>query len=195
MKKALIIGLIGVGILGAYRIVTHHQRAQSKNGKAAVAIPVEVVPAKKTALWDTLELTGDIRGAYEAKIFPKVPGKLKQRTAEVGITVTKGQAIATIDRDEPALSFSLADVTSPLDGVITKYYANEGETVSPSQPIAEVATIDSIKIVVQVSEKDLSRVFKGQDVRFTIDSYPNRRFTGTVTTVSPGSSAANARRR
>ncbi|MDI6757126.1 MAG: efflux RND transporter periplasmic adaptor subunit [Endomicrobiia bacterium] len=79
---------------------------------------------------------------------------------------------------------ALAEIKSPLDGIITRYFSSPGETVSPASPVAEVSSTERIKVVVQVSEKDIIKITSGQSAKFYLDSYPSRTFGGRVENIS-----------
>lgn len=182
MKK--VIAVIGVLLLflAGWRIFVN--RKIKKSNQQNEVFPVEVVKATYQTLWEKVDLTADVRGYYEAQVFPKVPGKLKNRIKDVGSSVNSDETIATIDRDEPALEYAPAEVKAPFAGIITRYFVNEGETVTPTRAIAEVASIEKIKLVGQVSEKDLNKISVGQKVNFSVDTYPKAKFTGEVVRVS-----------
>lgn len=182
MKKWMIVIIAAVVLLAAYRIIVS-RRAASKQS-ADVAAPVEITKARRANIWETVDLTGDVRGYFEARVFPKVPGKFKERLKEAGERVSRDETFATIDRDEPAFEYALAEVKSPLDGIITRYFSSPGETVSPASPVAEVSSTERIKVVVQVSEKDIIKIVSGQSAKFYLDSYPSRTFTGRVENIS-----------
>lgn len=182
MKKWMIILIAAVALLSIYRIVSV-RRAASKQSTETVA-PVETAKSKRLDVWETIEITGDVRGYFEARVFPKVPGRLKERLKEAGEKVSRDETFAAIDRDEPAFEYALAEVKSPFDGIITRYFASPGEMVSPQAPLAEVSSTDRIKVVVQVSEKDIMKISAGQSARFYLDSYPKRAFSGKVENIS-----------
>lgn len=75
-------------------------------------------------------------------------------------------------------------LTSPINGIVTARNYDPGDM--PGQlPIVTVAEINPVKIVVNVSETELSNVHKGMKADITFDTYPDQHFTGTVTMVSP----------
>ncbi|MCX5781433.1 MAG: efflux RND transporter periplasmic adaptor subunit, partial [Elusimicrobia bacterium] len=134
----------------------------------------------KKDIWDTVEVTGEVHGYPEAKVFSVMPGKVHSKVKATGSRVEKNEPIIEIDRDEPAMEFSLVKVKSPLKGIITRYFVNEGETVFPSFPLAEIASIERVKINVQISEKDFSKVQNGLDAIFYVDTYPNAKYKGKL---------------
>jgi membrane fusion protein, multidrug efflux system len=185
LKRKLFIGvLLVMGVILALKISPRFF-ANGKNGlKSVVPVPVTVAEVKKTTIDEELQFTGDIKGQNEARLYPKVPGRLMRKVKDAGDVVTKGEVVALIDRDEPGLKFEAAEVTSPLDGVLTRYFLDLGQNVSPATPVCEVAVISPLKIVVRVTERDFPRVAVGMAARFACDPYPGETFTGRVTKMS-----------
>ncbi len=179
--------IIGIAAGIVYRVVQRAEmKKQMKNNKSPKnqIVPVAVASVESKTIEEQLFLTGDIRGFNVAGVFPKVPGKMMKKVKEVGDVVAKGEIIALIDRDEPALKYAAAEVNAPLDGVITRYYVDLGQNLTQSTQLCEIAEISSVKAVVFVTEKDLPKVKLGQKVRFTNDAYPERIFEGKVMKIS-----------
>jgi membrane fusion protein, multidrug efflux system len=182
LKRKLFIGVLL--IMGVILLLKISPRffAGDKNAKKAVElVPVSVAEVKKATIDEELQFTGDIKGQNEAKLYPKVPGRLQSKVKDAGDIVKKGEVVALIDRDEPALKFEAAEVTSPLDGVLTRYFLDLGQNVSPATPVCEVAVVSPVKIVVRVTERDFPRVRVGMAARFTCDPYPGETFKGRIT--------------
>jgi membrane fusion protein (multidrug efflux system) len=159
--------------------------SNSKNAKKGVEpVPVTVSDVKKVLIEEEMQLTGDVRGQNEARLYPKVPGRLLRKLKDAGDIVKKGEVVALIDRDEPGLKFEAAEVTSPLGGVLTRYFLDLGQNVSPATPVCEVAVISPIKIKVSVTERDFPRVQIGMAATFTCDPYPGEIFKGRITKMS-----------
>lgn len=185
-RKGIFIGLL-ILLLGflAYRIGAYVLRPKKVQMAAEqTGIPVAVTQVGRQSIEATLILTGDVRGLNEARVYPQVPGRLLRKIKEVGDLVKKDEVIALVDRNEPALQFAPAEVTSPLQGVLTRYLVDLGAAVTPSTPICEVADIWPVKIAVNVAEKDLPEIKAGQSARFFADAYPNETFSGRVTRIS-----------
>ncbi|MBU4582471.1 MAG: efflux RND transporter periplasmic adaptor subunit, partial [Proteobacteria bacterium] len=51
--------------------------------------------------------------------------------------------------------------------------------------LISIIRIDQLKLAFSVPEKDVGRLREGQDVVFTVDSYPGREFRGKVKTLYP----------
>lgn len=184
-KKKIFIGILAlmVAIL-ALKIVPRFL-ANGKNRQERVeAVPVTSAVVKKMLIEEELQLTGDIRGLNEARLYPKVSGRLLRRVKDAGDVVSKGEVVALVDRDEPGLKFEAAEVTSPLDGVLTRYFLDLGQSVSPATPVCEVAVVSPVKILVRVTERDFPHVRVGMSARFTCDPYPGETFSGRITKMS-----------
>jgi len=179
-KRKIFIALISlIGVLLLTRIYGRFL-SSADTKKTAEKAPVAVAPVKRAVFEDQLQLTGDIHGMNEARIYPKVPGRLLRKIKDAGDTVAKGEVVALIDRDEPALKFAAAEVTAPLDGVLTRYFLDLGQNVTPATPVCEVAEVYMVKVVVRVTERDFPKVRIGMPARFTADPYPGRIFSGSV---------------
>ncbi len=95
-------------------------------------------------------------------------------------------AQATYDNVMTQLEYTV--ITAPIDGRVIGKPIPAGQTVAPgiSNPMVllTVADLSKMQIQVQVDETDIGRVQLGQKVDFTVDAYPGKTFTGTVTLVS-----------
>ena len=72
-------------------------------------------------------------------------------------------------------------VPAPISGTITEKHAIIGELSDPSKSLFTVVDLSSIWIVVDIYEKDLAKVHKGQAAKVTVDAYPDVKMTGRVT--------------
>jgi len=105
---------------------------------------------------------------------------LKQTRAEVK------RAKAALANAKVKLSY--ATITAPIAGVIASVATQEGETVAAGLNAPTFVTIiDLYRIQVDafVDETDIGKVKVGQKTLFTVDTYPNKDFTGTVAAIYP----------
>jgi HlyD family secretion protein len=127
----------------------------------------------------------DIKAQDEAVIYPKVSGKIIEKIKEEGDKVNKGDVVAYIDRDEVGFKFEKAPVESPLTGIIGRTYVDKGTSVTVQSPIALVVDMDKVKIKLDITEEYLSRIALGQEAQISIQAYPDEKFTGVVSKISP----------
>ncbi len=83
------------------------------------------------------------------------------------------------------LNYDYSFIKSPITGVITSRPVKIGEGVNKGSLIATLVKTESMYIEAFIDEADVARVRRGQPVRITMDSYPNRVFDGEVIKVSP----------
>ena len=189
-RVVLILVLLVVGLI-AYRIVRYNMAKRNiKESVEEKVTLIKTVLAGKGDIEEIIFLNGDIRGLREVDVYTRVSGKLIKKIKEEGESVKKGEVVALIDRDEPALGFTKAEVKAPIKGTVIRYYVDIGDSVipqepMPQEPVLNIAYMDKVKIVVNVGEKDISKLRKGEKVRVSVDAYPGESFLGRVMRVAP----------
>ncbi len=95
------------------------------------------------------------------------------------------QSEASLDRAKINLAY--ATIYAPISGVVIDRKVNVGQTVAASFSSPTLYTIanDLQKMQVQttIDESDIGRISVGQEASFTVDAYPEDRFTGTVSQI------------
>ena len=98
---------------------------------------------------------------------------------------------ARAQRDEAqaavaAARVALADlqVTSPVDGVVTRKHAEVGETLGAGRPVVTVTDISRPWLRVYIPEDQIGKVRLGAAARIKVDTFPDREFEGRVSYVS-----------
>lgn len=94
------------------------------------------------------------------------------------------KAKATLDLARERLNKTR--IKSPVNGAVKAKKIATGDFARASVPIASVIIVDPLKLVFSITEKDVSRIRKGQEVVFTVDAYRDREFSGSVSTIYPG---------
>src|ERR1017187_3754640 len=86
--------------------------------------------------------------------------------------------------DNANVNLSRCTIYSPVDGTVISRNVDVGQTVaaSLSAPTLFVIANDlaQMQIDANVSEADIGNVEEGQNVAFTVDAFPDRKFTGRV---------------
>lgn len=78
----------------------------------------------------------------------------------------------------------LLPVRSPIGGVITEKHAIVGELSDPSKSLYTVADLSSVWVLVDINEKDLSKVRKGQQATVSLGAFPNLKLKGRITYIA-----------
>ncbi len=76
-------------------------------------------------------------------------------------------------------------LTSPISGVITARNYDEGDMYAMAQPLFVVQNITPVKMLINISESNYSKVKKGMDVELSADAFPGETFKGKVNLVYP----------
>jgi multidrug efflux pump subunit AcrA (membrane-fusion protein) len=185
--------LIAIIALVGYRGWVAYQRSQIEEVEVKEEIPpIKIQVVKTSPLTESLNLTGDVRGIEEIDVFPKVSGKLVEMKVREGSRVKREEVLAIIDRDVEGVRFERAEVTSPVDGIVGTVYLDKGARVNPPDPspsmgtaLVRIVNMDTVEVVVNVIEKDLSKIKRGQQAKIKVDAYPEKVFNGKITLVSP----------
>lgn len=153
--------------------------------KGKEAIPVRAMRVVRKDINTVLEYVGDIKAKDEAVIYPRVGGKVLEKVKEEGSPIKKGEVILYIDRDEVGFKFEKAPVESSLDGIIGRIYVDRGQAVMPQTPVALVVDMESVKIELAIPQKYVPQLLLGQVAEVVTDAYPQEKFIGKVTKISP----------
>src|SRR5688572_29676226 len=75
-------------------------------------------------------------------------------------------------------------IRSPVDGMVISRNVDVGQTVAASLSAPTLFTIANdltkMEVHTNVDEADVGNVWEGQEVTFTVDAFPARRFRGKV---------------
>lgn len=81
-------------------------------------------------------------------------------------------------------------IRSPISGTILKKNAEEGNIVNPiafngSFSVCEMADLSDLEVELNIQERDVSRVFKGQRCKVRADAWSDRVYDGYVSRLMP----------
>ena len=78
----------------------------------------------------------------------------------------------------------LLPVRSPIGGIITEKHAIVGELSDPSKSLYTVADLSNVWVLVDINEKDLAKVHRGQSALVTVGAFPDRKLRGRITYIA-----------
>lgn len=78
---------------------------------------------------------------------------------------------------------------SPIDGVVTARNYDPGD-MTGSLPILTIEQMQPVKVIVNISESDFTKIHKGDKVEVKCDVYPDETFSGTVYLIHPSIDAS-----
>jgi len=151
-----------------------------KWGKEQV-VSVLVDTVKKKEMKKFLDLTGQIVGREEVKVYSDLPGKVSSIRVTEGQYVAKDTIIAYIDRSQVGMEYALAPVRSSISGYVLSIYVVPGQLVAAGTvPIVSVGNINNMDVVISVPEKYISDVKIGQKFFVKVTPYPKETFEGEI---------------
>lgn len=108
-------------------------------------------------------LPGEVKLNRErmAHVSPRYDGIVTGISARLGETVRAGQVLATLESNDTLAPFRVA---SPIDGTIVDFHITMGESVEAGRYLFIVADLTEVWVDLDIYQKDLGRVEKGQSV-------------------------------
>lgn len=110
-----------------------------------------------------------------------------------------GIAAATADLQQARASASAAQsrleyttISAPRDGILISRSVERGAVVIPGATLMLLSPGGAMQIVLQIDERNLSRIAIGQTARVSADAYPQQHFTAIVAYINPGIDIARA---
>lgn len=93
--------------------------------------------------------------------------------------------ISSAQFDEIQARLNRATIKAPISGVLNKILVEEGEYIQSGKAVAEIVDNDTVKVVVDVPERDISFFTNGREAEVhTTYQGKDRVFTGTITFIS-----------
>jgi multidrug efflux pump subunit AcrA (membrane-fusion protein) len=83
-----------------------------------------------------------------------------------------------------------ADIRAPFDGYVSQRMVNLGQFVKNQTPVMSVVRVDPLKVTAEIPEKMAPWMKVGQPVELHVDAYPDRKFVGTLSRISPAVNTA-----
>jgi membrane fusion protein (multidrug efflux system) len=138
----------------------------------------------------TSEQFDHIRKAYETA-QAQLEAVKAQLIVSKSMISSASAAVETANAQVKVLDTQLKNTKlyAPADGVIAKRWLLPGDVVQPSQSVFTLTKSKNLWVVAFLEETRIGEIYKGQDVKFTIDAFPGVRFSGKVFLV--GSSTAS----
>jgi membrane fusion protein (multidrug efflux system) len=119
---------------------------------------------------------------YEAGASSRVDAQNAQAAyaaAEAQVAAARAQATASGE----AAGFT--NVTAPIAGIVSDRPAEPGEAIRAGDPIVSIVNTTTLELAGRVPVDEAGAIRVGQVVRFALDAFPGREFTGAVARKDP----------
>ena len=178
--------LLGIIILVGIGLWMRRDPAEKLLGN--VPMDVFVVQTEKVQLRDLkrqLLMSGNVKALEEATLYPRVSGKLLKNVLKEGDAVKRNQTVSLIERDEVGAVYEPVVVPSTITGVVGRAYLDPGENVTTTTPVALVVNQSTVRIEVDVPERYIGDLHKGQSAVLRVDALPGKDFEAKLNILSP----------
>lgn len=92
-------------------------------------------------------------------------------------------ALANINNYQ--VQINSATIRSPIDGLLTSRNVNVGQVVSTGVAVISIVDTSTLKLKSTVNQELLPLLSVGQEMEVTIDSYPDNKLKGTISSLGP----------
>jgi cobalt-zinc-cadmium efflux system membrane fusion protein len=130
---------------------------------------------------------------FEKKISPEkdvLKAKQELGEAEADINLAKerfrlfGVDVSQFESAKGSGNHPLIPVTTPVGGVVIEKTVTQGEMVNSEKALFTVADLSTLWVVIDVYEKDMSRLRLGAGVKVSVTSFPDKTFRGKIAYIS-----------
>jgi HlyD family secretion protein len=136
--------------------------------------------------YDTVKATADSSQAkYQQAVAAVQQQQAQINAAKAELEQAEAQVLqAKADLNRAEINLAYTNIFSPVDGVVVSRNVDVGQTVAASlqAPLLFLIANDLTKMQVNASvdEADIGHLSTDTDVQFTVDAYPNKRFSGRI---------------
>ena len=114
----------------------------------------------------------------------KIGGGTKQQVDQMEVQLINAKnTLASAERTLRNVQENTV-LTAPISGVVTARNYDPGD-MTGALPILTIARVQPVKVVINVTESELSHIKQGMPATLSFDTYGDETFSGTVTMVAP----------
>lgn len=195
-KKVLLVGLVVVGVGGAFLI-----RTLMGAGKELLSATYLTEAAQVRDITVAVSSTGTVTPIDSYKVSALVTGEVLDAPFEEGDWVEKGQILYQIEAEDAQTAVAQAELgvrqaqlamrnaqeslqpTANGSGIVQKLYVRQGDMIGAGTPIADIADTSTMTLEVKFHSLDAQNLSVGQAVTITVEGTLET-LTGTIEAVS-----------
>lgn len=184
-SKKITACVIGVMVILALVVLLKPKAANPLAGVAKDVFAVRPETVQKRDLRHQLIMSGSVKAWEEATLYPRVSGKLLKNLLREGDAVKKNQTVSLIERDEVGAVYEPVVVPSTITGLVGRVYLDPGANVTVSTPVALVVNQERVRVAVDMPERYIGEIYKGQPATLRVDALPGKEFNARLQIISP----------
>jgi HlyD family secretion protein len=167
--------------------------------KAAIARQESDIASQVVQLEDQKRQRDRVRSLFDKGLQNQQQmeaSELSVKTREAQIESAKKSLFqATKDLEQAELNVTYTNIIAPDDGVVVERRVDVGQTVQASMTTPQffvlAKPLQNLRLTAQVDEAEIGRIRPGMEVRFTVEAYGQKPFTGYVDAVRLNAAVAN----
>ncbi len=148
--------------------VIHVEEGQLVNkGQLLISLTTSVIESNIDEVETNLELAREMykkqKNLWEQQIGSEVQylqSKNSVKSLEAKLQTLKAQ-------------LEMSKIQAPFSGIVNTIFQKEGELASPGMQLLQMVNIENLKVITDVSEKYISDVEEGDEVKVSFPSYPD----------------------
>jgi len=184
-SKKITACVIGAVVILALVVLLKPKAVSPLDSVAKDVFAVRPETVQKRDLRHQLIMSGSVKAWEEATLYPRVSGKLLKNLLREGDTVKKNQTVSLIERDEVGAVYEPVVVPSTITGLVGRVYLDPGANVTVSTPVALVVNQERVRVAVDMPERYIGEIYKGQPATLRVDALPGKEFNARLQIISP----------
>ncbi len=146
---------------------------------------IKTAKVERKPFYVEVEALGEIASDTDrvTQIRPDLPGTTEEALVALGDEVVEGQVLVRFRQEGGA--GEMKDLKATMRGLVVGLYAEPGSHIDPAVPLVTIADTTRLRCTLDVYEKDIARIKKGQRVSVKVAALPEESFNGTVSYISP----------
>lgn len=139
-------------------------------------VPVKSALSSKGTIIEYVSASGQIQAQSSLGVFSPASGKITKVYVGQGDWVDEDDKIIKIE--------DYGKVKSPMDGTVVNMDWSKDDYITRGKQIATIADLSPVYTIAQVDESDIGKVKVGQPTKVDLDSYPDAKVRGAVSSIS-----------
>lgn len=105
-------------------------------------------------------------------------------------TALSGLQSSEVQLENAEIQLAYTEIRAPFESLVVTRHVKQAQYVSPGEPLFRVSDFTPLLCPIEVPEKDLSRLRKGQPAEIQVEAFPGEMFDAAVLRIRPTVDAA-----
>lgn len=145
---------------------------QTEAGLEAATVQYNTAEAEFQRVQKLLDENVVSQSHYDAVKSHRDAAKSNVKQAEAALSTAKSQ-------------YQDTRITTPISGIVSMRNYELGDMAAAQFPFFEIVEMKQVKVSINIIERHLGMIKPGQTAKLTVNSYPDKVFTGKVKIVNP----------